>query len=619
MKTFPLIIVATLIGFLGFGQFPGEKSITGVLLSESQTQNIAGIQKPSTSLFTWSGLTSTEWNQPGNWTGNVVPSPADDVLIPAGCLHYPVIDAGQFCQCNNLDISGTGTKSALSGWGMIINGEMSVNGTLNISTTGSIDIKAHGALTVVIDINIEGNFLIENAGSLINEGEISGVATIQRTITPDMSWHLLSSPVNGQAICNNVFAPKFPGSFPGNTSTWDFYSWLSNCPTPPDPLNWRNLRRPNGTANTVDFPGLAFLVTKGYLVAYGSGWSSTKTFIGTPTNCTQVCGFFDVIDPCSWALPGNPFPSAIDWRRIPDKSNLVNGYYYVWNEHKSGGAGYEYWKDDSHYSSRMVDGYIPPMQGFFVLVDPAGGLELTLPNEARVHHNTTDTWLKDDAANRLTLTLSNGTNWDDAIIMFENNSTAGQDRSDAEKLFSMSTSIPQVYSIIDNNMKAGLNSLPPASNITVPVGFVAPADGNYSLKATGTETFGLLTGLVLEDLNTGISQDLIQNPVYSFSSLEKEDAGRFLLHFSGTIGVNNKEMNPVIIYSHGNTVCIKSGGALKNSTVTVCDLLGREVLTKPLGDQAVTNFRVDAPGGYYIVRVQGESVVKTEKILIREQ
>lgn len=52
--------------------------------------------------FTWTGAESDDWASTGNWSGNVVPSPSDNVKIPAGLSKYPVITGMAYC--NDLTI-----------------------------------------------------------------------------------------------------------------------------------------------------------------------------------------------------------------------------------------------------------------------------------------------------------------------------------------------------------------------------------------------------------------------------------------------------------------------------------------------------------------------------------
>jgi len=538
--------------------------------------------------LTWSGNVNTDWTNPANWIGNTIPSSAADVVIPAGCLHYPALASGATINSNRLIIGG------------------------------SVDIGPGSALTVNGDLSICGNLVVENGGSLITNCNVSGTATFQRQINPDLHWHLLSSPVNGQLICDGVFAPT-PSEFPGDINTWDFYKWLPNCPVPPSPAErWRNLRTESQGVNYTDFgTPPQFIVTKGYLVSYAAGFPEIKSFTGIPNACDKVCDFSDIVSACSWDLAGNPFPSAIDWSLVTGKSNLVTDYYYVWNENKAGGPGYEFWKDSNHQSSSMVDGKIPSMQGFFVKVDPNAGKTLGLPASSRVHDVTGDHWVKDAQANRLLIRLTNGTNYDEAFVLFESDGSLGQDRNDAEKLFSMSAGIPQIYTIINNDLKAGLNSMPLVSgDVTVPIGIIPSTEGTFKIIVNGIESFTSLTGLSLEDLKLNKTQNLLQGQEYQFTATKDEDAGRFLLHFAGTIGIDEKGDNDINIYSNEKNVFITCASGFRNADVTISNLLGQEILTQKLSDKKINQVQVNALKGYYIVKVKDESSVKAVKVYI---
>jgi hypothetical protein len=49
---------------------------------------------PETSAITWLGGTSNDWNVGSNWSGGVVPTSSDDVLIPGGTTNKPYTNTG---------------------------------------------------------------------------------------------------------------------------------------------------------------------------------------------------------------------------------------------------------------------------------------------------------------------------------------------------------------------------------------------------------------------------------------------------------------------------------------------------------------------------------------------
>jgi len=520
--------------------------------------------------------------------------------------------------CHNLSLAGNSGKSILTGGGLTIYGEMTISGSLTIASTGVLDLAPGGALTITGALTINGGLTVETNGSLITNGSVTGSADIQREITANLNWHLLSSPVTSQAICNGVFAPLI-SNFPG--TEWDFYKWWANCPTPPNPpLHWRNLRNDAGGLNTADFgttPG--FEPTRGYMVAYGTGSTlpSTKVFHGVPNSGDKVCSFFDIFTECTWDLAGNPFPSAIDWKLVTGKENLTTDYYYVWNQAWSGGAGRYEFSNGTIHSSSAIDGYIPAEQGFFVRVLFGSAMQIGMPNSARAHHNAADMWLKNEQSNRLTIQLSNGTNYDESYVMFMDGVSAGQDRTDAEKLFSNTQGLPQVYTIVDNSLKTALNAMSFVDNgTTIPVGILAPNSGTYTLTVNGIENFASLKGLSLEDLSLNYTQDLLSNPTYTFTAEGNEDASRFLLHFAGPIGIGEKNNSAINIYSNEKTVYITCAKGFKNAQVTISNLLGQQIVSQGLSDQTVNQVKVSALKGYYLVKVTSDTSVKTAKVYI---
>jgi hypothetical protein len=599
----------------------------------------------------WKGAFSTSITYCGNYSTGVCPADTDNVEVPMGCSYNPVLLVGQNFFIRDLNLSANSyvvaDGSTPTPGSFTIYGHLYVSGDLFIHFPTKLIIKPGGTVTIMGNTMIsspagsENSMLvIENNGSFISGCNISytpyntppyhgtGYPLVYRQITQDLKWHFLSSPVLTQPIANKDFAPS-PNNFllVPNTA-WDFYKWLSTCPDPPYDENWRNLRNPDGTQNYMEFGYPSYFESgKGYLVAYDN-WhqnnsvfinNETKAFYGPLNSCCEGFDFHNAITQCSyfWELIGNPFTSAIEWGMVTEKYNLVSDFYYIYNDNKPGGPGYEYWSDYSHHSAG-VDGYIPMAQGFFVQVLTDGGRYIGLPLTARIHHNSTDHWLKDTPANKLKVTFGNGTNFDETYLLFESGSAAGRDRQDAEKMFSLDKTVPQVYSVVDNSVKTAFNSMPyTESPVTVPLGILAPADGNYNITLSGMENFTSLAGLVLEDLLTNTSQDMIANPVYSFSAGGNEDAGRFLLHLSGTIGINDNHGNLVNVYSSGNTIFIASDKGLHNAQVTVSNLLGQQILTRSLKDQPLNQVAVNAREGYYIVKVQDNSSVKTTKVFIK--
>lgn len=606
----------------------GSAVLTPIVISDdfdgnarSALPDVGASEFSGTRLARWLGIKDSDYHNKENWAGGIYPLPADDVIIPDGCTFYPVLDAGELIQCHRMEI-GSEEKSFLAP-GLVISSGIAVDKDFTIKPNAMVHVNDGGRVTINGSLTILGNLTMESGSSLITNGTVSGNAAIKRTFDSNRNWHLISSPVLNQPICNGIFAPELSG-FPGNPDSWDFYTWMpDHSVLPGSVMPWRNLRTPAGAVNFDDFgTPPEFEPTRGYLVAYGPGLNSEKLFTGNPNTGDKIFSFTDIIQECSWELAGNPFPSSVDWGLIPDKSQLLSNYYYVWNEHKQGGAGYEFWASpelNSNPSSGavVIDGKIPPMQGFFIKINPNGTKTLLVPNTARVHSDLAHTWLKDGPANRLTIRLSNGVNFDEAFVISQNTSNFGKDSQDAEKMFSINREIPQVYTMVEKDQKTALNAMPSFPDGTkIPIGIVAPVEGNYSISITGEESLEPVMILSLEDLKLNITQNLLVNPVYSFTATGKEECCRFLLHFSRPDGVNQNANNLIKIHVNEKTIFITCMAGLQGGLVTVSNLLGQEILSRRLADQVSNKVRVNVPQGYYIVKVSSENSVKTAKAFI---
>ena len=73
--------------------------------------------------ITWTGSTSTDWDVATNWTPEVVPTAALDVLIPSVPTggRFPTINAGTNAECHDLNVE--------SGATLIVNGNLELKST----------------------------------------------------------------------------------------------------------------------------------------------------------------------------------------------------------------------------------------------------------------------------------------------------------------------------------------------------------------------------------------------------------------------------------------------------------------------------------------------------------
>jgi hypothetical protein len=549
-----------------------------------------------------------------NWTRSSGTFTANSQTVTLSGATNTIIDAIGGATLYDLTVSKTG------GAYVSLSSNLTVSHNLLISSGAVLTIPSAKALTVdgsFTNSSTAAGIVVESGGSLITKSTVSGSATIKREIASDNKWHFISSPVSGQNICDGVFAP-LSGNFTSATgATYDFYKWSE--PIISGNLNWLNLKKSDWSLNTTDFGATPqFGVGTGYLVAYASGFAgnATKSFAGTLTSGDQTIGL--TTGGNTYNLIGNPFSSAIDWDGVT-KTSLAVGYYYVYNQAKAGGAGYEEYLDGTHKTSG-ANGKISAAQGFFV---DASGSSLVLPNAARVHDNN---WMKSSQSapvDQLKLTMGNATNYDEAFIQFETQGTTGKDFFDAEKMFSLDSEIPQLYSVVEDNTNPStnisINSMPyDETSFSIPVGVFIPADGSYTLNVSGIESFGLTPSIVLQDLKLNTTQDIIANPIYGFTASTNDNPVRFVLTFNAvTVGTNEPSIPAALrIYAHACNIYLS--GSTGKSEVYVRNMLGQTVMLRSVNSNGLEVINAASlKAGIYVVSVVNSVQTISTKVIIK--
>lgn len=533
------------------------------------------------------------WNSAGTWESSFDNSTwINATSSPTGYANTTLIRAS-----HTVTVSSTEAVNAMT---------IESGAQLKISTGQGLTVN--GILT---NSGSASGLVVESDGSLITNGSISGTATVKREIASDNKWHFISSPVTGQSICDGTFAPLTSNFNATTGGTYDFYKWSE--PSVSGNLNWLNLKNSDWTLNTVNFgSNPQFDAKQGYLVAYSSsfGGSTTKAFAGNLISGDQTVTLGNT--GTTWNLVGNPFASAVNWDGV-DKSNLDGGYYYVYNEAKSGGAGYESYLDATH-STSGANGKISSTQGFFV---KASGTSLVLPNSARVHNTN---WMKNSdnkSVEKMVVRLSQSSYYDESYLIFEEQGNSGSDFYDAFKLMSLDPQVPQVYSLLEPGVNLAINSMPfSLDNFDVQLGAYFPVNCNYTLEVGGLESFPVTPDVVLEDLQTGTLTDMITSPVYSFQAAANEEPNRFILHFGGITGMRTMEANTDLkAFAEQGSIKVRYNGKTKGQLV-VTDIAGRSLYRSSITPGYEQRIDVKGTTGLYFVRLENSAGSTVKKVLV---
>ncbi len=511
-------------------------------------------------ITTWDGSESSDWNTPGNWSSNAVPTSADDILIPNSVSNYPTLTAAGACN--------------------------------NITMQSGASLLGNAFLTV------------------------SGAATVDRAIPgTSHAWHFLSSPVATQAI-----SPAFTTDPP---NSYDFFAWyeptgiwvnFKNTTTAP---TWTTA---NGNTNFTTCKGYLVEYTGTGLTKQftGSLNSGSKTLTISKAGSGTYAGYNLAGNPYPSAID---WKAASGWTRTALVSSGGGYDISIWND-ADGQYGSYNSASLSDNGSHNVTRYIAVGQGFMVKaallknVDfPNPPLFIAMNDAVRVHN--TQPYLKstEAIANILRLNVTGEVNtWSDEIIIEFGHQTAD---GGAEKMFSFYETAPSLYTVKpEGNYSIDFRGEPGA--VTIPVSFKAGADGNYTITASQLESFTSSAAITLEDLKLAKTQNLMQNPVYAFSATATDAEARFLLHFGGTFSVDDHgNRQPFNIYASGSSVYIANhSGVMLKGEVIVYNMIGQPMLRQPLGENALTKISLSGCTGYYLVKVLTGENVYSVKIFI---
>ncbi|MCB2220241.1 MAG: fibronectin type III domain-containing protein [Bacteroidetes bacterium] len=262
-----------------------SKVVTG--LSENTTYyyrvravNVSGVSNNSNIIMvttytsnltsTWTGATSTVWNDAGNWD-NGIPSSMTDVTIP-NVTNQPVV--GLSSVCNDITMDPLTQLTVNNGVILTINGDL----MLLASASGEASIVEYGG------VNVLGNTSVEQ----YIEGS---------------RWNFVSYPLDMPNT--SVYEGLFLRYWVEATSDWQYII---------DPDSALTVGQGYSTYTTT----AAGDVT----ITYDAGDLNTGA-INLPV---EYSGSSD-----GWNVVGNPYPSAVDWDDASWVKTNIDAAIYVWD------------------------------------------------------------------------------------------------------------------------------------------------------------------------------------------------------------------------------------------------------------------------------------------------
>lgn len=267
-----------------------------------------------------------------------------------------------------------------------------------------------------------------------------------------------------------------------------------------------------------------------------------------------------------WNLVGNPWQC---WYN--DHALNFTGPITVWNVANRTYTAYSITDDD--YAIRPNEAFFVQCSNeqFNTIGFPTNGRQLTdvietqNASNARVAANV-DRQLVD-------VIISNGENEDQTrVVLNEQASMDYELACDAAKMMSMDASVPQIFTTDAFGTLYAINERPAESGI-IPLGFLAPADGTYTLSLGRNNA----EEVILIDYETGTEQSIV-DAEYRFSAHAGMNDGRFALKFSAgiTTGIRSAEDND----KTAATIYNLAGQRIFNGTQGVNIVNGKKVVNQ---------------------------------------
>jgi hypothetical protein len=452
---------------------------------------------------------------------------------------------------------------------------LTVSGTLTSPDAASLVIESGGSLKHITD-NVP--------------------ATIKRVVTgstdlSDMLYHFVSVPLTAAAIpVTGLFVGSYLFDFVESTNNW--HSMGTEIDTPLD-------------------------VTKGYMMYYPGGASTTNIFAGPMNNGTFTAqtGFTDA-NPHGYNLVPNPYPSAIDWLAGSWVKTNINNAIYIWPA-GAAAASVNYASFVNGVGANGGTQFIPVGQSFFVRASGAAPV-LMMDNTVRVH-NAQAFWKSDEVIPnvlRIHAFANNAT--DETVIRFTGSATANFDSDyDAYKLQG-GADAPQLNSVAADNSRLCINSLSFESSETiVPLDFTLNSSGEVSITVSDLESFDTEVSVFLEDKLLNTMTDLRETPFYNFTHNTGFDAARFTLHFYGVNGFGESTARDYHIWAANKRVNVHIPALTgQKAIVELYDLLGHLVVSKQLVPGTPGSISVPGYTGIGMVRIISGNQIYSAKVFV---
>lgn len=591
----------------------------------------------SEAFTTWTGNSSTSWNDSGNWTDGE-PGSTDNVGI-TNQSNDPVINSA--INVNNLVVADAasvtfnstghtihGSVFNIGTTNLEANTDLTITGSLYVLPLSTVNIKSLAELT--IEKNLDLDFLLGDGtlnllsdatgtGSMIVEGLSSGDIVTQRYVNvtgKGDKWHYVSSPVSGQAIDATWLGNNSISSDPA----YQFFRF-------DEPTNYWIIY--GSTGNPAAFNDTQFGDAKGYCLTRSAAGSLSFTGSVRTDATTSYSASYNSETGMGYNLIGNPYTSSIGITAdatstnnfLAVNSDILDDNYeaiYIWDEQADWSNRRNDYRVISNASIQGFDpidqDYIQPGQAFMVKVTYTD--DITFNENMQAHNN--DSYFKDNNEiwPSIEIIAQNDELFNSTAIGFNEGMTTGLDPSyDVGKLKGNPDIAIYTRLVEDNGIDFAIQALDAKDieSYVIPLGVDVTEENilEFSISQTNLDK-----DVYLEDrlLNTSVN---LSKQNYT-ANVTESGVGRFYVHFVA-VGIEEEVdiANPVQVYSSGNTLTIINNQNLIGD-IALINIIGQQINTYKLDGNPKQIIETNFPSGIYIVYIKNDNgITCSEKVFVR--
>ena len=285
---------------------------------------------------TWTGATSSDWNDGTNWNSGYVPSEIVDVTIPGGVTNYPVLNSGNFTvnnasgtyKCKSLTIENGGQLEVYHSNDMLVYGDVTIASGATLLLGDDLDVKSGGNL-VISGGTVSNNYNTGHYGDIyFRDGSTGSMNGGTLTAYDQLEFYNTSfSATGGEIHCGGT---NDETSIVVQSAAANLYDFVvdANCKAALTSYSNNTLQVHNFMANS----GSGFTIASGKAVQVN----------GDATFVADAAGLASLIEEGSFNVSGNldyqQYLTADAWHQVsPVTTPATTGIYtdiylYSWSE-----------------------------------------------------------------------------------------------------------------------------------------------------------------------------------------------------------------------------------------------------------------------------------------------